>query len=306
MPDLAPGASIRLRGLNNRATLNGATGTVEAYVEEKGRYAVLVDGIRFLVQPKNIVYLGHEAATSAVAAEHVVPGHPGLRARLDVLVTQAINQAALKEEAAGHSATVAAATSREDLPPHVWERVVEIMRLVDASTKWCDVGFPALQADALEAGDAATWSRATAEYAFYLLGQHDEEDWAARRGTERASPLDEARRQAQAVLRIRACGGRCRASMLASAVCAADGPFGRSAAEELLQHGLDECPAIDGAAWTVMRERAAMRKSLQDAWDADKHARLDERGAAMAAEVEAAAVASPARGAGDGHGGREG
>ena len=161
MPDLAPGASIRLRGLNNRATLNGATGTVEAYVEEKGRYAVLVDGIRFLVQPKNIVYLGHEAATSAVAAEHVVPGHPGLRARLDVLVTQAINQAALKEEAAGHSATVAAATSREDLPPHVWERVVEIMRLVDASTKWCDVGFPALQADALEAGDGAVMSNYT-------------------------------------------------------------------------------------------------------------------------------------------------
>ena len=104
------------------------------------------------------------------------------------------------------------------------------------------------------------------------------------------APIDEAKRLVQRVLKVHACGGKCRDAMLATAVLAANGPFSLADAEPLLSTAPEDCPILDGAAWAAARERDVMHRELTAHWDAEKHQQLDARGAKLAAAAAGAHV----------------
>lgn len=293
------GGTVRLHDLIARPELNGRTGTVVLFDEAKKRYAIRLtdanpeDG-QLLLKPANLEAVVDAAFDVTGAADLAArEGVSGRRERLAALIDHSASQHSLKEEAATHMPVVAAAKSRADLPDDVWDRVVDIQRLVQAACNACNAGFPALQFEAIQADDAATWSRASVEYAHYLLGQPEEEEGSSTTAATpiaKLPPVGEAQRLAKRVLAIHACEGRCRDAVLATAVLAAEGPFSRADAEALLGFpALDECPLIDGAAWTRTRERDAMQRELQAHWDKDTHERLAKKGAEMAAEASSAA-----------------
>ena len=147
----------------------------------------------------------------------------------------------------------------------------------------CAIGFPALQRECVEADDALTWSHASVAYAHYLLGQPPRSDADAASCT----PVDEARRLAQRVLRVHACSEHqaCRDCLLASAVLSAEGPFSLAAAEPLLSHAPATCPLIDGRAWADARARDSMTRELQASWDEETHRRNDAKAKARVAEL---------------------
>ena len=105
-------------------------------------------------------------------------------------------------------------------------------------------------------------------------------------------PPEAARQLAKRLLKLHACGGRCRDAMLAAAVCEAEGPFPPADAERLLADAPPECPLLDGDAWRLLVERDAMRAELQKSWeeldqvwDEGKARQHEQLGAARAAEA---------------------
>lgn len=299
MPHYRPGDRVRLHGLLAAPALNGRLGTVQLFDNAKGRYGVRLSDAAtgsapLLVRPSNMEAVFDAAYNAAAAVELAAKGgEAGRKERLSELVRQSATQHALKEEGSSHAAAVAAASSRAELDEDVWDRVVEIQRLVQSTCNACDAGFPALQLESIEADDALTWSRASVEYAHYLLGQAPKDE-----GT---SGVDEAKRVAKRVLQIHACTGRaaCRDAMLATAVCRSEGPFARADAELLLATAPNICPLIDGEAWATTRERDAMQRTLQAAWDVDTHERLRAKAAKIVAELPT--EEQQAEGSKDGH-----
>ena len=285
---LPSGSTVRLHGLNARPELNGLVGQLGDFHEAKGRYAVrlLERNEAILLRPVNleaIVDGAYDAAAAASLAEE--QGAAGRSARLAALMQKSATQHELKEEAATYAAAISAASSRADIAEDTWDRVVELQRLVQVTCNACGVGFPALQRECVEADDALTWSRASVAYAHYLLGQPS--STSAETTEERAcTPMDEARRLAQRVLRVHACSAQpCRDAMLANAVLAAEGPFSLTAAEALLSHAPDTCPLVDGRAWADARARDAMTRELQLSWDEETHMRHQAKAQARVAEL---------------------
>ena len=287
-------ATVRLHGLQARPALNGQTGRIISFDETAGRYAVRLlddaDNKPILVKPANLESVidgAYDVRGAAALAEQ--KDSAGRQARLDALVELVKQQHTLKEEASEHTAVVAAAGSRNDLPDGVWDRVVEIMRIVQSTCNSCNAGFPTLLKEAIENNDALLWSRASVEYAYYLLGQSP---MAALE-----SPIEEAKRVARRVLRVHA-NHRCSDAMLAAAVMEADGPFARWSGEfeaAMSQASANERPEIDEDEWHAAKERIAMHESLQAAWDEDTHKRLAEKGASMAEEAERAVEKATAK-----------
>ena len=287
---IADGATVRLHGLVGKPELNGRSGTVIKFDQSRHRYAVAVvdapDAI--LVKPANVQLVLDGAYSSSKASELAsMEGATGREARLAALMQHSASLHQLKEEGATHAEAVARATSRATLADDVWDRVVEIQRLVTVATRACDDGFPALASEALAADDPLMWSRASVEYAHYLLGQppkQESEDAAAARGSQKQQqqqqqppppppipPSSLGKRLAKRVLKVHACEMRCRDALLAAEVLAAEGPFDRVAAEEVFRRaGASDatCPCVDAEAWRATREREAMREDLQAHWDA--------------------------------------
>lgn len=289
---LKTGVSVRVSGLSAKPELNGKTGVITEFDEKTGRFAVRMlitsdDGksqvASVLIKPERLEPIIDAAfdVKGAVALESASG-----RSKLEVLMRQSSELHALKTEAASHSATVAAAKSRSDLPDDVWDRVCDIQRCVQAATNACSHGFPALQLEAITADDAALWSRTSIMYAHYLLGQPVAAD-AGSGSAHEAPAAQDPKRICKQVLKIHACEGRCRDSMLATAVLQADGPFALADAEPLLCSAIEDCPLIDGAQWTSARERDAMRRDLQKHWDDGKHEQNSRLGAQRAAEAAA-------------------
>ena len=273
MAEFAPGTTVRLHGLTAKPELNGRTGTVSSFIAEKSRYAIVMTADNgkkedaILIKPDNLqVVYDHaydkEAADTLAAQE----GAAGREARLAALVQQSASQHHLKEEAATHAAAVAAATSHATLADDVWDRVVEIQRLVHVGTTFCDAGFPALQAEAIAADDAEMWSKASVEYAHYLLAQPAAaaEQQQQQQQQQQLSPVDQGKRLAQRVLRIHG-EARSRDALLAKMVLAAEGPFARSDADALL--GEARPALIDVQAWQATKERTKMNAELKAHWD---------------------------------------
>ena len=280
-------ATVRLHGLQARPSLNGQTGRIISFDAAAGRYAVRLlddaDHKPILDKPANLESVidgAYDVRGAAALAEQ--KDSAGRQARLDALVELVKQQHTLKEEASEHTAVVAAAGSRNDLPDGVWDRVVEIMRIVQSTCNSCNAGFPTLLKEAIENNDALLWSRASVEYAYYLLGQSPT--------ASLESPIEEAKRVARRVLRVHA-NHRCSDAMLAAAVMEADGPFARWSGEfeaAMSQASANERPEIDEDEWHAAKERIAMHESLEAAWDEDTHKRLAEKGASMAEEAERA------------------
>ena len=282
---LNPGSTVRLQDLTARPELNGLTGVLGGFDESKGRYAVRLlqrNNESILLKPANLEAVMDGAYDSA-AAESLADekGAAGRSARLQALVQKAAEQHALKEEAASYSAAISAASSRADIPEDTWDRVVELQRLVQVTCNACGIGYPALIKECVEADDALTWSRASVMHAHYLLGQPPsaEADEAA------STPIDEAHRLAQRVLRVIG-EASCRDAILASAVLAAEGPFSLAAAEPLLSPAPDTCPLVDGGAWADARARDSMTRELQASWDEETHSRNQAKAKARVAELE--------------------
>ena len=140
-------ATVRLHGLQARPALNGQTGRIISFDETAGRYAVRLlddaDNKPILVKPANLESVidgAYDVRGAAALAEQ--KDSAGRQARLDALVELVKQQHTLKEEASEHTAVVAAAGSRNDLPDGVWDRVVEIMRIVQSTCNSCNAGFP--------------------------------------------------------------------------------------------------------------------------------------------------------------------
>ena len=72
---LRPGGQVILHGLSARADLNGASGVLKKYDEEKGRWNVAVDGQakKLALKAENLRAVSHPAEALPAAPEEVVP-----------------------------------------------------------------------------------------------------------------------------------------------------------------------------------------------------------------------------------------
>ena len=72
---LRPGGQVILHGLSARADLNGASGVLRKYDEEKGRWNVAVDGQakKLALKAENLRAVSHPAEALPAAPEEVVP-----------------------------------------------------------------------------------------------------------------------------------------------------------------------------------------------------------------------------------------
>jgi hypothetical protein len=287
-PALALNSTVRLGGLTSRPELNGKAGIIELFDTRKGRYAVrLPDGAgTMLFKPSNLEPVVDGAFVPGTSDACTTPEER--RERIAALVRHAQTQHDLKQEAAAFVTTVTSAQSRAEVPDDVWDRVVEIQRIVQSSCNACDAGFPAALDEARAADDLPSWSLAAVEYAHYLLGQPEQPGADCR-------PIDKAKRLAGNAMKLHACGHRCRDALLAAAVCSAEGPFSRAAAAELQASAPDVCPLMDIEAWALRKEREAMHDELGRQWDMEKHERLARRGAEMAESLEAHGAGPNAR-----------
>jgi len=260
---------VRLSGLIGRPELNGLCGSILLFDEAKGRYAVKLDKgeTEPILIRRDCLLLEMDSNETRAA-------------RRATLVAHAARQHALKIEATTYASQIGMAQSRAEVPDDIWDKVVEVQREVQVACNACDAEFPTLLLEAIQADDASCWSHSAVEYSFYLLGQ-------VRRSSDTSSPEPptEGKRLATRVLRIHGCGGRCRDAMLASAVQAAEGPFSRDDAQQLLAAAPEVCPTLKGEEWIRLKERDAMQRELQDSWDRDTEERLAKKSAEACANL---------------------
>ena len=263
-PLLVASQRVRLSGLVSRPELNGVCGSVLRHDQAKGRYAIKLDNgsESILAKRENLILeldAGSRAARRATLSAHVARQHT------------------LQIEGSTHVSAVAAAKSRSELSDEVWDRVVEIQREVQVCCNACESEFPALMLEAIQADDAACWSRTSVIYAHYLLGQVRGAGVAS--SSSKMEPSMEGKRLATRVLQIHGCQGRCRDAMLAAALLTAGGPLSPQDAESLLCTATEACSVLHRDEWERVKERDAMQRELQEHWDRDTATRIRKESA---------------------------
>ena len=142
------------------------------------------------------------------------------------------------------------AASRAAVHDEAWDTLTELQQRCQAACNAADGTYPGLLQEALLQDDVGCWAESAAEYVHYLSGE----------GERRAR---DAKLLAHKVLRVHACGGRCHAAVLCSAVMLAETAAPLVDFDPALPLG--PCASLDLDAWADIRHNAELTRELKEA-----------------------------------------
>jgi len=277
LPSDFVGQRVELQGLTARADLNGQVGVAKSYDSARGRLAVALDsgegaamsdgfwgsGPPLLVRPAHLRLVELETgAVTAAASDEMLrakryveaaierAGGGGREARRLRRLLASLFQRQLhcvRMAAAEHASVLSECASRAEVPPALWDALSERQQQARAASAHCDASYRALLSDAIEARDAACWSRSAALGCAFLAAEPD-----------RAA---EARQLAGKLVRLHGCPGSrpCHDARVALAVAAAGGAGPVAEQPEVCA---PVCAALRAEVWERMVAAEPLRREL--------------------------------------------